>query len=87
VLDVTNFGTLSRVTEALEEYTFRHSRVEIWVQGCSEQVSLAADTPHNFLATLKVSCFKPHKRRASDQIQPKFNGEKWIFSCSTDLLK
>jgi hypothetical protein len=44
VLDVTNFGTLSRVTEALDEYTFRHGWFKIWVQGCSEQISLAADT-------------------------------------------
>jgi hypothetical protein len=44
VLDVTNFGTLSRVTEALDEYTLRHGRFKIWVQGCSEQISLAADT-------------------------------------------
>jgi hypothetical protein len=44
VLDVTNFGTLSRVTEDLDEYTFRHGRFKISVQGCSEQVSLAADT-------------------------------------------
>jgi hypothetical protein len=51
VLDVTNFGTLSRVTEARDEYTFRHGRFKIWVQGCSEQVSLAADT-------LPTSCFR-----------------------------
>jgi hypothetical protein len=44
VLDVTNFGTLSRVTEALDEYTFCHGQFKISVQGCSEQVSLAADT-------------------------------------------
>jgi hypothetical protein len=36
-------------------------------------------SPYNFLAILKVSCFKLHNYRASDQIQPKFNGEKWIF--------
>jgi hypothetical protein len=49
VLDVTNFGALSRVTEGLDEYTFRHGRFKISVQGCSEQVSLAADTlPTNF---------------------------------------
>ena len=44
VLDVMNFGTLSRVTKALDEYTFCHGQFRISVQGCSEQVSLAADT-------------------------------------------
>jgi hypothetical protein len=44
VLDVTNFGTLSRVTEALDEYTYRHGRFNISIQGCSEQVSLATRT-------------------------------------------
>jgi hypothetical protein len=44
-------------------------------------------SPYHFLAILKVSCFKLHNHRALDQIQPKFNREKWIFSCSTDLLK
>jgi hypothetical protein len=29
VLDMTNFTTLSRITEALDEYTFRHCRLEI----------------------------------------------------------
>jgi hypothetical protein len=79
VLDVTNFGTLSRVTEALDEYTFCHGWFKIWVQGCSEQISLAADTPYKFLVILKVSCFKPHKHRASDQIQLKFNDKKWFL--------
>jgi hypothetical protein len=44
VLDVTNFGTFSRITEALDEYTFRHGRFKISIQGCSEQVSLAVDS-------------------------------------------
>jgi hypothetical protein len=44
VLDVTNFGTLSRITEVLDEYTFHRGWFKIWVQGCSEQISLAADT-------------------------------------------
>jgi hypothetical protein len=39
VLDATNFATLSRVTEAVDEYTFRHGRFKISVQGCSEQFS------------------------------------------------
>jgi hypothetical protein len=64
VLDVTNFGTLSRVTEALDEYTFRHGQFKISVQGCSEQVSLAVDTlPSRFqglFQTSRVSCFRPN---------------------------
>jgi hypothetical protein len=39
VLDVTNFATLSRITEALDEFPFRHDRFKISVQGCLEQIS------------------------------------------------
>jgi hypothetical protein len=85
VLDVTNFGTLSHVTEALDEYTFRHGRFKISVQGGSEQVSLAADTllqfsrhSQGFLSpTSQTLCFRPN-----------LTGKKSIFPCSTtDLLK
>jgi hypothetical protein len=43
MLDVMNFGTLSRLTEAFDEYTFCDGWFKILVQGYSEQVSLAAD--------------------------------------------
>jgi hypothetical protein len=33
VLDVTNFATLSRITEALDEYTFRHGRLKFRLTG------------------------------------------------------
>jgi hypothetical protein len=79
VLDVTNFGTLSRVTEALDEYTFCHGWFKIWALGCSEQVSLAADT----LPTI----FSPFSRFPASNLtnimlQTKFNQSstvKWIF--------
>jgi hypothetical protein len=78
VLDVTNFGTLSRVMEALDEYTFRHGQFKISVQGCSEQVSLAADT--------LPAIFSPFSRFLVSNLtnivlQTKFNRS------STDLLK
>jgi hypothetical protein len=50
VLDVTNFATLSRVTEALDEYAFRHGRFKILVRGCLEQFS---SLPTRFLAYFK----------------------------------
>ena len=46
VLDVTNFATLSRVTEALDEYTFRHGRLKIPAQGILEQFSSTVGTSH-----------------------------------------
>jgi hypothetical protein len=45
VLDVTNFATLSRITQALDEHTFRHGRFKISVQGCWGQFSSAVGTP------------------------------------------
>jgi hypothetical protein len=47
VLDVTNFATLSRVTEALDEFTFCHDRFKISVQGCLEQISSAVGAFHS----------------------------------------
>jgi hypothetical protein len=74
VLDVTNFGTLSRVTEALDEYTFSSWLVQNLGSGllCANFLS-CRHSPYNFLAILKVSCFKSHKHRASDQIKTEFN--------------
>jgi hypothetical protein len=93
VLDVTNFGTLSRVTEALDEYTFRHRQFKISVQGCSEQVSLAADT----LPTI----FSPFSRFLVSNLtnivlQTKFNRSSTVQNgffpvqqqiCSTKFLR
>jgi hypothetical protein len=85
VLDVMNFGTLSRVTEALDEYTFRHGRFKIWVQGCSEQVSSAADTIFSPFSRF------PASNPTNIMLRTKFNRSSTVknefFSCSTDLLK
>jgi hypothetical protein len=90
---LTNFGTLSRVTEAPDEYTFRHGQFEISVQGCSEQVSLAADT----LPTI----FSPFSRflglnLTNIMLQSKFNQSSTVKNgffpvqqqiCSNKFLK
>jgi hypothetical protein len=47
VLDATNFGTLSRLTEVLDEYTFRHGRLKISVQGRLEQFLLVVGNLHS----------------------------------------
>jgi hypothetical protein len=70
VLDVTNFGTLSRVTEALDEYTFRHGRFKILVQGCLEQFSLAVGTFHSI--SCPFSRFLP-SNLTDIVVQSKFN--------------
>jgi hypothetical protein len=88
VLDVTNFETLSRITEVLDEYTFRHGQFKVWVQGCSEQVSLAVDTfPTIFLPFSRF----PASNLTNIMLQTKFNRSSTVkngfFPCSTDLLK
>jgi hypothetical protein len=73
VLDATNFATLSRVTEALDEHTFRHGRFKISVQECLEQSSLAVDTSQ---CSHSISC--PFRRFLASNltnivVQSKFN--------------
>jgi hypothetical protein len=73
VLDATNFATLSRITQALDEYTFRHVG-----SGCLEQFSSAVETFHSIYG------FKSHKYRGSEQVQQ----QKMHFSASLkDMLK
>jgi hypothetical protein len=87
VLDVTNFATLSRVTEALDEFTFRHDRFKILVQGRLEQFSLAVGTFHSISCPFSVhfqgfcqeSAFKPRRYRDSEQVQLELSGKKCIF--------
>jgi hypothetical protein len=74
VLDVTNFGTLSRVTEALDEYTFRHGRFTISVQGRSEQIFSAVGIFH--------SISRPFSRFLASN-QPQISQISWIRASST----
>jgi hypothetical protein len=85
VLDVTNFATLSHVTEALDEYTFHHGRFNISVQGVLGAIFLSSGHfPLNFLPIFEVFDFKPHKYCRSEKVQQ----QKKDFSTSIiDMLQ
>jgi hypothetical protein len=70
VLEVTDFATLSRVTEALDEYTFRPGRVKISVSTVLAAIFPSCrHFPLNLLPIFKVFGFKSHKYRATEQVQ------------------
>jgi hypothetical protein len=85
VLDATSFPTLLGVTEALDEYTFRHGRFKISVQGVLGAIFFTCGHfPLNFLPIFKILGFKSHKYRASEQVQQ----QKMHFSSPLkDMLK
>jgi hypothetical protein len=69
VTGVTNFATLSRITEALDEYTFCHGRLKISAQGGLGAIFLnCGHFPLNLLPIFKVFGFKSHKYRGSEQV-------------------
>jgi hypothetical protein len=69
VLDVMNFATLSRVTEALDEFTFRHDRFKISVRVLGAIFLSCGHFPLNLLPIFTVFGFKSHKYRGSEQVQ------------------